>query len=141
MKIIRQLLPHVQPALFAGLMLVGHYAHAEDLLGYLTDSDGKYNGPSVEDNIRLIDTDKTGLLMYLKCVLFWSRSTAKGIRKSCWINGKLQPVVKAVARHLPRIYIATRRAPYVPIELYLKLKLELKPETMSRAKLAWLGLV
>jgi purine nucleoside permease len=35
-------------------------ANAEDLLGYLTDSAGKYIGPSVEDNILIMDTDKNG---------------------------------------------------------------------------------
>ncbi|NOS98142.1 MAG: hypothetical protein HOP25_06680 [Methylotenera sp.] len=35
-------------------------ASAENLLGYLTDSAGKYIGPSVEDNITTMDTDKNG---------------------------------------------------------------------------------
>lgn len=35
-------------------------ASAENLLGYLTDSAGKYIGPSVEDNIVIMDTDKNG---------------------------------------------------------------------------------
>jgi hypothetical protein len=35
-------------------------ASAESLLGYLTDSAGKYIGPSVEDNIAIMDTDKNG---------------------------------------------------------------------------------
>lgn len=30
------------------------------VLGYLTDKDGKYNGPTVEDNILAMDTDKNG---------------------------------------------------------------------------------
>ncbi len=34
-------------------------ARAEDMLGYLTDAD-RYVGPSVEDNIALMDTDKNG---------------------------------------------------------------------------------
>ncbi len=35
-------------------------AQAEDVLGYLTDKDGKYTGPSVEDNVAKMDTDKNG---------------------------------------------------------------------------------
>jgi hypothetical protein len=30
------------------------------VLGYLTDKDGKYTGPSVEDNVLAMDTDKNG---------------------------------------------------------------------------------
>ena len=81
MKIIRQLLRHVQPALFAGFMLIGHYAHAEDLLGYLTDSDGKYNGPSVEDNIRLMDTDKNGFADVFEVRAFLEQKHGKGYQK------------------------------------------------------------
>ena len=35
-------------------------ASAESILGYLTDKDGKYIGPTVEDNIAAMDTDKNG---------------------------------------------------------------------------------
>jgi len=35
-------------------------AQAEDVLGYLTDKDGKYTGPSVEQNVQTMDTDKNG---------------------------------------------------------------------------------
>ena len=35
-------------------------AKADDVLGYLTDKDGKYAGPTVEDNIAAMDTDKNG---------------------------------------------------------------------------------
>ena len=35
-------------------------AQAEDVLSYLTDKDGKYIGPSVEDNVTKMDTDKNG---------------------------------------------------------------------------------
>lgn len=81
MKITRQLLRHVQPVLLAGLMLFGHYAHAEDLLGYLTDSEGKYNGPSVEDNIRLMDTDKNGFADVFEVRAFLEQKHGKGYQK------------------------------------------------------------
>lgn len=34
--------------------------HSNSVLGYLTDKDGKYTGPTVEDNILAMDTDKNG---------------------------------------------------------------------------------
>ena len=36
------------------------FCHAEDVLGYLTDSKGKYTGPNVEQNVVSMDTDKNG---------------------------------------------------------------------------------
>jgi len=81
MKIIRQLLRHVQPALFVGLMFFGQCVHAEDLLGYLTDSEGKYNGPSVEDNIRLMDTDKNGFADVFEVRAFLEQKHGKGYQK------------------------------------------------------------
>ncbi len=35
-------------------------ANSEDVLGYLTNSTGKYIGPSVEYNVAKMDTDKNG---------------------------------------------------------------------------------
>jgi len=35
-------------------------AYALDVLDYLTDADGKYNGPTVEEKIIEMDTDKNG---------------------------------------------------------------------------------
>jgi len=35
-------------------------ANAIDVLDYLTDQDGKYTGPSVEDNVAKMDTDNNG---------------------------------------------------------------------------------
>ena len=32
----------------------------QDVVGYLTDKDGKYTGPSVEENVVNMDTDKNG---------------------------------------------------------------------------------
>lgn len=45
-------------------ILVANAASAGDLLGYLTDENGhtvsKYIGPTVEENVVLMDTDKNG---------------------------------------------------------------------------------
>lgn len=45
-----------------GVYAAEHANSAESLtvLDYLTDKDGKYNGPTVEDKIALMDTDKNG---------------------------------------------------------------------------------
>lgn len=49
---------------FAASLLVGFVlvmpAHAATLLDALTDTQGRYIGPTVEDNIALMDTDKNG---------------------------------------------------------------------------------
>jgi hypothetical protein len=42
------------------LLLTTTAASAEDVLGYLTNQDGKYTGPTVEDNVITMDTDKNG---------------------------------------------------------------------------------
>jgi hypothetical protein len=42
------------------LVFAANTAKAEDVLGYLTNKDGKYVGPTVEDNVTAMDTDKNG---------------------------------------------------------------------------------
>jgi opacity protein-like surface antigen len=44
----------------ASLLLLTSAANAADILDYLTDKDGKYSGPTVEQNISSMDTDKNG---------------------------------------------------------------------------------
>ena len=46
--------------LVASLLCFSTFSHAEDVLAYLTDSAGKYVGPSVEDNVVKMDSDKNG---------------------------------------------------------------------------------
>jgi hypothetical protein len=43
-----------------GLLLNVANVSADDVLGYLTDKEGKYAGPTVEDNVAAMDTDKNG---------------------------------------------------------------------------------
>jgi hypothetical protein len=43
-----------------GLLLNIATAKAENVLEYLTDKEGKYAGPTVEDNVAAMDTDKNG---------------------------------------------------------------------------------
>ncbi|MGB4812173.1 MAG: hypothetical protein WBP13_06790 [Methylophilaceae bacterium] len=44
--------------------------HAADLLPYLTDQAGSYTGATVEDNIKLMDTDKNGFADVLEVRAF-----------------------------------------------------------------------
>jgi hypothetical protein len=41
-------------------MTIASSANALDVLDYLTDKDGKYAGPTVEDNVAKMDTDHNG---------------------------------------------------------------------------------
>jgi hypothetical protein len=52
--------PFLSMLFVAGLLLNASLACAGDVLGYLTNKDGKYAGPTVEDNITAMDTDKNG---------------------------------------------------------------------------------
>lgn len=46
--------------LTAVLLVLSTQVHAATVLDYLTDANGKYTGPTVEDNIALMDKDKNG---------------------------------------------------------------------------------
>jgi len=52
--------PLLRMIVSVGLVLNVSVACADDLLGYLTDNDAKYSGPTVEDNVAAMDTDKNG---------------------------------------------------------------------------------
>lgn len=71
------------PAVMVWLFLLALPAvvHAEDLLGYLIDSDGRYTGPTVEDNIKLMDTDKNGFADVFEVRAFLELKHGKGYEK------------------------------------------------------------
>ncbi|MEO1946422.1 MAG: hypothetical protein ABGW96_02545 [Methylophilaceae bacterium] len=50
----------VRPVLLVALLTIASLVNAAGMLDYLTDTDGKYAGPSVEDNIAKMDTDNSG---------------------------------------------------------------------------------
>lgn len=56
-------------------------ASAEELLGYLTDQSGRYIGPSVEDNIVLMDTDKNGFADVFEVRAFLESKHGQGYQK------------------------------------------------------------
>lgn len=41
-------------------MLIAANVHALDVLDYLTDKEGRYTGPTLEENIAKMDTDNNG---------------------------------------------------------------------------------
>jgi hypothetical protein len=65
-----------------GFLLVASTASAEDLLGYLTDANGKYTGPTVEDNILVMDTDKNGFADVLEVRVFLALKHGKDYEKA-----------------------------------------------------------
>ena len=70
-----------------GFMILANAASAEDLLGYLTDANGRYTGPTVEDNILLMDTDKNGFADVLEVRAFLVSKHGKDYEKAlldCW---------------------------------------------------------
>ena len=52
------------------------------VLDYLTDKDGHYNGPTVEDNIALMDTDKNGFADVLEVRAFLALKHGKDYEKA-----------------------------------------------------------
>jgi len=56
-------------------------AHADDVLGYLTNKDGAYVGPSLEDNIVAMDTDKNGFADVYEVRAFLELKHGKGYQK------------------------------------------------------------
>lgn len=81
MKIVCQLRADFKTIVCAGMLCFGQLAHAEDLLGYLTDSEGRYTGPTVEDNIKLMDTDKNGFADVFEVRAFLELKHGKGYEK------------------------------------------------------------
>jgi len=63
------------------LIVMPNVVNAADLLGYLTDSTGNYAGPSVEDNIKLMDTDKNGFADVFEVRAFLESKHGKGYEK------------------------------------------------------------
>ncbi len=64
------------------LLLAANAASADDVLGYLTDKDGRYTGPTVEDNIARIDTDKNGFADVFEVRAFLAQTHGKDYEKA-----------------------------------------------------------
>lgn len=63
------------------MVAIFNHSSAEELLGYLTDQNGRYTGPSVEDNIRLMDTDKNGFADVFEVRAFLESKHGQGYEK------------------------------------------------------------
>jgi hypothetical protein len=74
------------------LLLLPCMAHAADLLGYLTDQDGRYIGPSVADNIALMDNDKNGFVDVFEVRAFLELKHGKGYEKE--LMDKMEALAK-----------------------------------------------
>lgn len=68
--------------LLLGLMLSVELASAADLLDYLTGDESRYTGATVEDNIKLMDTDKNGFADVLEVRAFLALKHGKDYEKN-----------------------------------------------------------
>lgn len=58
-----------------------HLARAEDVLNYLTDQGDKYTGPTLEDNVAVMDTDHNGFADVYEVRAFLEKKHGKGYEK------------------------------------------------------------
>ncbi|HPH05209.1 MAG TPA: hypothetical protein PL131_04990 [Methylotenera sp.] len=63
--------------LFVFVFFAGQ-AHAETMLDYFTDAEGKYAGPTVEDNVKAMDTDKNGFADASEVRAYLEKTHGKG---------------------------------------------------------------
>ncbi len=66
----------------ACLLFCANASIAEDILDYLTDKDGKYTGPTVEQNVAAMDTDKNGFADVLEVRAFLVLKHGKDYQKA-----------------------------------------------------------
>lgn len=74
----------IQAVTVAQLLITAAIASAtesDSVLGYLTDKDGNYAGPTVEDNIIAMDTDKNGFADVFEVCAFLQLKHGKNYQK------------------------------------------------------------
>ena len=81
MKIAKRIGFLLKACIGLSAIVMSNIATAEDLLGYLTDQSGRYVGPSVEDNIALMDTDKNGFADVFEVRAFLESKHGQGYEK------------------------------------------------------------
>lgn len=64
-----------------GLTLFSLNVHAESILEYLTDANGKYIGPSVEDQVALMDKDHNGFADVFEVRAYLEKQHGVGYQK------------------------------------------------------------
>ncbi len=57
-------------------------ANAVEMLEYLTDAEGRYDGPTVEDNIAKMDTDNNGFADVYEVRAYLERKHGEGYKKT-----------------------------------------------------------
>jgi hypothetical protein len=81
MTVIRKYIILAQGLALISAFLAVTLAHADDVLGYLTNKDGAYVGPSLEDNVVSMDTDKNGFADVYEVRAFLELKHGKGYQK------------------------------------------------------------
>jgi len=69
-------------ALLIGLVVSMPIAHALNVMEYLTDAEGKYDGPTVEENIAKMDTDNNGFADVYEVRAFLEKKNGEGYQKA-----------------------------------------------------------
>jgi hypothetical protein len=80
LNVIATLLVCTSVSVFA--VETGISTDGNSVLGYLTDKDGKYTGPTVEDNVLLMDTDKNGFADVTEVRAFLALKHGKDYQKA-----------------------------------------------------------
>ncbi len=68
--------------IIACLLFSSSMSNAEDILNYLTDKNGQYTGPTVEQNVAAMDTDKNGFADVLEVRAFLVLKHGKDYQKA-----------------------------------------------------------
>ncbi len=72
----------IKQCVIGGLCLMAvHMARAESALDYFTDSAGRYNGPSLEDQVALMDRDHNGFADVFEVRAWLEKQHGKGYQK------------------------------------------------------------
>lgn len=64
------------------MILAASQVHAESILNYLTDANGKYVGPTVEDQVALMDKDGNGFADVFEVRAYLELQHGKGYQKA-----------------------------------------------------------
>lgn len=81
-EILKRLLQAVAVALLLLATASASAAESVSVVDYLTDKDGKYTGPTVEENIVIMDTDKNGFADVFEVRAFLELKHGKGYEKA-----------------------------------------------------------
>lgn len=63
------------------MLMLSLPVHAESALDYFTDKDGRYSGPTLEDQVALMDTDHNGFADVFEVRAYLEKQHGKGYQK------------------------------------------------------------